>query len=135
MIFLTEKDLKARILTKFLNDATSENPDILEDIELETISIFKDHLSNKFDIDELFSKTGDERSKTLVKYMSDIVVYELVTANPTRKVAEKYDRKFKIAKSWLLDCFNGKITPVDFELKKEGHSLHFGNNRNTNYYY
>lgn len=135
LVFLTTDDLKARLQLRFLNEIAADYPNAFTTHESETIDLFKSKLGNRYNTESIFSQTGADRSKLIVKYMSDIVIYELLQNNPTRNVGDTYLLRYKAAIKWINGIRDGKETPSELPLIGNEYNLYSGNNKNADYYY
>lgn len=71
-------------------------------VELATTKLMKD-----YNVTEIFSKTGSERSPLLVKVIKDIAIWELIgLANPSINYEDKKFR-YEQAVNWLTAVYKG----------------------------
>ena len=107
--------------TAYINDADLEiiqksDDEVRTKVENTVISQIKEYLSCRYNVAELFSKTGTERNDTLIMYMCDMAIYHLLSGTPGRFVSEQREKRYNDAIKWLEKINVGTINP-DFPYK------------------
>ncbi|UDQ55008.1 DUF1320 domain-containing protein [Chryseobacterium indologenes] len=77
----------------------------------------KTYLGSYYDMDEVFSKTGDDRNLTVVKYLKAIIAHDL----PKRRkkpVPKESDADYNEAMNWLEKIASGEMK-ADLPRKKK----------------
>lgn len=135
MIFLTNKDLETEIFEEFIDMDDIEDQEILNTIERQSIALAKSKLRLRFKIDDMFNATGDDRNDLLIRYISAIVVYRIISRNKARKIPKDIYDLNNEAKMWLNDVRNGDETP-DFPKVEtnNGEQIYHGNATNNDWY-
>ncbi len=108
MAFLTEKELKTVATTEVVNLITSNNDGIVVEIIEESIDLMKSYLFKHYDTEQIFSAIGDDRSKVILKYLKDIVIYEIYIRR-TKQYNEVAKLRYDEAMLWLEKVGYGKI--------------------------
>lgn len=116
MSFLITSELKTVATQEIINIITNSDDTIVEDIIDESIDLIKSYLHEYYDVIAIFSKEGAERSKVVLKYLKDIVVYEVYTRR-TKQMNEVAQKRYDDAILWLEQIAKGKIKP-DLPLKQ-----------------
>lgn len=136
--FITTADLKASMIDKFINERSQEDPyEILEAIEQRKIALVKGKLSGMYDLEAIFTATGDDRNYLIVEIITKLMLYDFIRRNAARKVPEDYVEDWKWAIKQLDMLASGDLVPEDLPLSQnlidqEGSSFH-GNNYNTDW--
>lgn len=137
--FLIPGDIEAHILAQFLNERTQEpQTEILETLELQNIELIKSKLQGRYDVDSIFSATGNARHYLIIKILVKLVLYDFIRRNAARKVPTDYVSEWEWAMKLLEQIKAGKETPDGLPplLNEDGSNsrIIFGNNKNADYY-
>lgn len=81
-------------LNQILEEADVEEEDLLDDAELEAISIIKDALAPKYDVELIFSQTGAARHKTILRWAKVLVIYFIYERIPDDMVPERVVKNY-----------------------------------------
>lgn len=107
-MFLEIEELKTVRTAPIVELITNSDDDTVNAIIEESIEIMKSYLFKYYDTDAIFGAVGDERSKMILKYLKDIVIYEIHKIRATR-----FDEVLKLdydeAIGWLDKVSTGKI--------------------------
>ncbi len=117
MAFLIEEELKTVATLEVINLITQNEDSIVETIIDESIDLFSSYLYKYYDTEALFSAEGEERSKTLLKYLKDVVIYEIYIRR-SRDMNEVAQIRYDEAMTWLDKVAKGVIAPK-FPKKQE----------------
>jgi hypothetical protein len=110
--FLTPEDVKAHIIDQFLNERGAETPTaILEKLELQNIEIIKTKLKGRYNVEEIFNATGDERHYLIIMILCKLVIYNFLRRNAARKVPQDYLKEWEWAMKVLEKIKAGKEVP------------------------
>jgi hypothetical protein len=139
MIFLTTDDLKAHSFEKYLNESFGDFETAREICEVQGIAEIRSKLNARYDCNEIFNKSGENRHPLIVKVLSIIVIHSLLSRNSARKFKEESDLNYKWAIGWLKDVRDNKENPEGLPLKTTDGATGtkrpiWGNNSNENYY-
>lgn len=86
--YLVITDFDARITAAERAAITDSDDTILERVEIEVIEEVKALANRRYDMDAEFSKTGSARSGLLIRYVVDIIIYEVMSRNKPRQLPE-----------------------------------------------
>lgn len=117
MSFLTKEELKTITTIEIIDLITNKDDDIVGEIIKEDVSMMKTYLGSYYDMENVFSKTGDERNLTIVKYLKAIIAHDL----PKRRkkpVPNESDADYQEAMNWLEKIASGEWK-ADLPRKKE----------------
>lgn len=135
MTFLETNDLESQLFKEFIDDSTDNENLVLNTIEEHTIALVKSKLGKRYDVTEIFNKSGTDRNKLIISVLVPIVIYKLIRRNATRKMPEDIVNDYKYSLKWLDQVRDGIETP-DLPIKQEGKHIevHHGNSKNENWY-
>lgn len=143
MAFLIKSELKTVGQISLIDKIVNEDNTIVDDIINESIALMSSHLSRHYDIVNIFNKTGANRHKQVVKYLKDIVIYEIYDRRSLDQSAGMI-RKYQEAMNWLEKLntgeFGDKTLPVvestlnDSGVLSEGNTRFGGNKKYANGY-
>lgn len=107
---LTIEDLSTHLYPEIIETITRDEASLVTDAidaaELEAISYLE-----RFDSEELFDRTGNDRDKMLMLYLKDMTVWNLLAlSNPDTDIDFRESR-YKNAIRWLTKIQGGKSTP------------------------
>jgi len=137
MVYLTIKDIKARISAEKLNIITQGDTDVLNNEELDAVSIVMSYLAHDYDTSLIFQPidTPDYTMHPAIKRMTiDIMVYNMHNSkiNP-RQIPENIIALKRDATDWLADVAdpetktNAPFLPKKtFENEKRNNSFAWG---------
>lgn len=109
-MFITDDDYSVLVRTE-IKDILLENYSDTKIRAAEQMAIHqvKNYLSGKYDVQLIFSKTGDDRNSHLVMITLDCALYHLYTPFP-RKMPEIRAQRYQDAIDWLKLAAGGKNT-------------------------
>lgn len=139
-MFLQEEDYKAVVDAQTLsviNQADEANRQRAEKYAMEEI---RSYLRGRYNMDEAFGATGDERNQQLVMITADIALYHLIAWLPKRIGFEIREIRYKRAVEWLASVQNGKADPnlpplVDDAGSDIGNPIKYGSLPSSTYDY
>lgn len=109
MAFLTITELNT-VSIKEIRDMITRNDDsIIETIIDESIDIMAGYISNYYDAEAVFAAEDDDRSKTVLKYLKDIVIYELYCTDHMAQLNDIVKMRYDEAMLWLSKMSKGQI--------------------------
>lgn len=108
MIFLTEDDFKTQIREDILSKITDANPLLLDEMELAAIEEITSYL-HRYDTAATFATTDTARSRLLVMYCVDVMLYHLHSRINPRQIPELRFVRYEAAKKWLESVSKGLI--------------------------
>lgn len=111
MPFLNDNDYKTLIKDDILQSVHDNTPVLLSEVELMAQAEIESYLNQKFDVANIFNKTGADRNALIVMYMIDIVLYHVHARINPRMIPDIRKDRYDIAISWLDKVATGKLTP------------------------
>lgn len=111
MAFITEDDYSVLIRNE-IKDILLENysQTKLKTAESMGISQVKKRLSGRYDVDKIFSTTGDDRDSYIVMVTLDCALYHLYTATVPNKIPTIRAERYQDAIDWLKSVAKGEET-------------------------
>ena len=107
-MFITKADMLYRIQDKHLEMITEGNDDLITDAVATAEATIRDSLYDKYDADEVFSKTGEDRDMNVVRWMINLTIYYLYERIPDKLVPERVVKNYDDTLGLLLDIQDGK---------------------------
>lgn len=107
---ITKEELKTVQTVEIINIITNTDDSIVDEIIEESVDVMKSYLHKYFDTEAIFSATGEDRIKVVVKRLKDIVIYEIMTRR-AKQANEVTQKKYDDAILWLEQIAAGKIEP------------------------
>lgn len=81
---------------------------VVAEIIEESIDTMKGFLSRFYDIETIFGATGNERKKSILKRLKDIVIYEIYERH-SRETNAVAARRYNEAMDWLEKSYTGEL--------------------------
>lgn len=107
--FIRPEDYDSTIHAEILDALTRSDGAVVEQCENDAIEEMKGYLSARYDVDAVFSKTGDERNPLVLMYAKDIAVYHIFCAHNPYKMSKVRQDRYDRAKEWLKLVSEGKL--------------------------
>ncbi|MGE4542239.1 MAG: phage protein Gp36 family protein [Bacteroidales bacterium] len=108
MAFLTKDELKTVSDIEIVDIITNLDDTIVAEIIAESIDKMKGFMSRFYDIESIFDQQGDDRKKSVVKRLKDIVIYEIYERH-TRSTNDVAARRYAEAMDWLEKVYTGEL--------------------------
>jgi hypothetical protein len=118
MAFLKKEELKTVADMAIIDIITNLDEDIVSVIIDESIDKMRGFLGRFYDVNTLFSATGEARKKSLVKRLKDIVIYEIYERY-TRDTNAVAARRYAEAMDWLEKSYTGELGDATLPSKPE----------------
>lgn len=109
-MFLTKEELNTKSTDEIINKIINNDDSIVNDIILESIDVASTYLYQYYDTETIFSKTGEDRNRTLLKHIKAIVIHE-VYKRRSKIMNEVAKESYDEAMLWLEKVSEGKIKP------------------------
>lgn len=106
--FITVDDYSASIRLEFVDKAVRGDDNILEIVENQAISEMKSYLSGRYDVEAIFSATGEDRHDLVLMFAKDIAIYHLCSIREGLMTQSRIDR-YNRAIDWLKDVQKGEL--------------------------
>lgn len=117
MRFITPEEITTLIPHHLLDDISSDDNSILDEIEGMVLSEVDAYLSPKYDTTVMFNKKGNERSLSLKRIVIDNCIYHLFCRVSGDSLpmfrTDRYNQNIK----FLQQVLKGEIAPQEFIMK------------------
>jgi phage gp36-like protein len=129
MIFLTTPDMDVQIRTEVTNVITNNNSVSIDKAERAAIEEMQSYLRGRYDVANIFNKSGNNRNPMIVMYLIDMMVYHLHSATSARNIPELRGKRYDDAISWLKSVAADRLNP-DLPIKagEESGNIKLGGN-------
>lgn len=116
--FITPSDYDASIHREILDsltrsDSASQDVQIIEICEDRAIAEMKSYLNKSYDVEAIFSATGNDRNQLILMMAIDIAVYHIFCQHNPYKVSDIRKARYERAIEWLKGVMKGDITIAD----------------------
>lgn len=110
-MFIEESDYEVQVRQEIMSilDPSAANSAI-EMAERMAIDQIKSYLSGRYDVEAIFSATGEERNHFLLMIAIDITLYHLWSKRAPRKIPELRAQRYQDAIDWLKAVGEGTMT-------------------------
>lgn len=115
--FITIGDYKSTMHLDILNPMVRNDQQAIEDAETMAIEEVKGYLSSRYNVDEIFSATGEDRNAFIVMVVKDIAIYHLSCLHNPQKFSQIRQTRYDQAIDKLERTQNGKYSPVGLPVK------------------
>lgn len=109
-MFLEKSELKTVGVDEIINAIVSNDAKIVEEIIVEDIDLASGYLFQYYDVDAIFSATGDSRNKTLLRHLKGLVIFDIYTRR-NKAINEITKLRYDEAMLWLEKVSTGKLKP------------------------
>lgn len=116
MAFLTQAEFKTKTTIEIINLITNSDEGTVNDIIVETIDLMKSYLFKYYNVDSIFSATGTDRSKVVLRHLKSLVICDLFEIRQ-KGITEAQEKKYDEAMRWLEKMAAGSIE-ADLPLKQ-----------------
>lgn len=117
MVFLLQRDLDVLIDPENLQEIVSYEQTIIDDCEMRAITVCKEFLSNRYDMNYEFSLNSTSGANfTLITIVGDIFKYNICTRVSPRQLNQIVLDRYNESKEKLLMINNGRLTVALREL-------------------
>lgn len=106
--YITLDDYSASIRLELVEKAARGDENILEIVENQAISEMKSYLSGRYDVEAIFSATGEKRHELILMFAKDITVYHLCSIREGLMTQTRIDR-YNRALEWLKGVQKGEL--------------------------
>lgn len=108
--FITQEDYDASIHREILDALTRSDNAIVEICEDRAIAEMRGYLNARYDVDEIFSASGEARNQLILMLAIDITVYHLFSIHNPQKISQIRKDRYERAVEWLKQVAAYKIT-------------------------
>lgn len=106
--YLTKDDFLPFIRESRLDQVVESNYALLEQVELTALAMVKDALHNLYDIDIIFSRSGQDRDPQVMRWCITLAIYYLYERIPDAQTPERVKTNYEITLETLQDIEEGK---------------------------
>lgn len=92
--YITKADYLHKIRLPRLEMMIEEDNSILDDAEETAVAVVKDALHAHYDNEAIFTKTGDDRDKQVVRWVMNLAVYYIYERIPDKLVPERVVKNY-----------------------------------------
>ncbi|MDO7877367.1 DUF1320 family protein [Hymenobacter sp. ASUV-10] len=110
MPFLTATDYGLQIRDEIRGLLTDGSDPLLQAAALAAQSEMESYLRGRFDVEAIFTRTGEERSPVVVMYLVDMALYHLHSRQNPRNVPQIRQDRYDNALNWLKMARKGTIS-------------------------
>jgi phage gp36-like protein len=110
-MFLQREDYDNIIRRDVLERVIEGNDSYRVMAEFNAQSVIETYLRNRYDVALIFAQIGENRNRTIVRYMIDITLYDLFSRIAPEQMNELRLNRYEEAIQWLKDVRDGKISP------------------------
>ena len=135
-MFLSQNELKTVADKAIIVLITDMDEEIVDQVIAESIDLMSSYLSRYYDVQNIFNKQGAARNLTIMKYLKDIVIYEVYMRH-TRQINEAAQKRYNEAMNFLEklntgDFFISTLPSIPGEItspnNQEEQQTRFGSN-------
>ena len=116
MAFITKSDYEDSIKENVLDDITESDDTKLDVATSRAVEEAKGYLNARYDIVNIFNKTGDNRNPIIVMYVIDMALYHLHTLINMNKTPKARKERYDKAIEWFKLVNAGDINPPDLPI-------------------
>lgn len=110
MIYLVESDFESQIKLDILDKITQNNASIVYDAERKTIAEMDAYLRTRYDVAQVWNKSGEDRNALLVMYGVDIFLYHIHSRLNPRQIPDIRGIRYDAAIAFLKDVAKSIIS-------------------------
>ena len=126
--FIAKDDYKYQIRTyrldQILEAADEDEELILDSAENEAVSILKDSLATRYDVNAIFAASGNDRHKTILRWAKVLVIYFIYERIPDEMVPERVVKNYNYVLERLeaIEAGNANVDglPLQTEADENG---------------
>lgn len=111
MAFLTDNDYKTLIKDVNLTQVTGGVAAVRTQSELAAQQEIESYLNQRYQVPQIFNKTGNSRNALIVMYMIDVALYHMHSRVTPRNIPQIRIDRYDSAIAWLKMVSKGAITP------------------------
>lgn len=132
MDFIKKEDYETRVQVSIIDQITGENDTLLDDAEKDAGALITDRLSDKYDVQAELAHSGEDRDRSLMRWMISLSLYYIYARVPDEEIPERIIKDYddtlkeldKIA-AGRYGCSLQRVKTADGETKT---SIRLGSN-------
>ena len=133
MPFVDKSEFVTIISMAALDSLTGSDDVIINTMVEVAVEEMKAQLCGRYNVDNIFNATGDDRSKMAMMLVKDIALYHLFSRHHLKPMPEIRVKRYAAAMQWLTDVAEQKINPTRFTLLTTPIVKTGGNEKRTNH--
>ena len=107
--YLTKNDLKTVAPTNFISALTDADEALLSRIVAERVAFAAQYLAPRYSAKALLTARGRNRHPLLLKYMKDLIMYDLLSRQTRQHMSEAAQARYQEALDWFGEVQQGSI--------------------------
>lgn len=111
MAFLDKADYEKQIKDEILDEVTDGTDATIDDAELAAQAEMESYLASRYDVANIFNKSGNARNPLILMYMIDISLYHLHARVNPRNIPDIRRERYERAIKWLEMVAAGELSP------------------------
>ena len=142
MVYLTIDDYKAQIKDDILTRILEGDDNLRLDAEKKAVAQAQSRLNVRYDVQNIFNKTGEDRNYELVMYLVDMSLYHIHSRINPGQVPELRMNRYQDAMDWLKNVGAGDWNPgfpgkgdADEDGRDDGEGVQWGSSTPRNPYF
>lgn len=137
MMYLLKSDFQHLVKDAVLDQVVQNNDALLAQCELAVVEQVQSYLRHRYDVANIFNRTGQDRHQWLLSVCVDIMLYHLHSRIAPRQIPDLREDRYNAAIDWLKAVSAGKLSPNFPELdnnKEQGQTIYQGDKKRANRY-
>lgn len=136
-MFIEPSELTTAMYGHVINEiAANDDAVVIQGIEAATQEV-KSYLKNRYDVDTIFSQTGDNRNALIVESIKTVAVWWIIRVCSAETIYSQWLERYDRVIDYLKGVANGTNTP-ELPLKADSNgdvvlSMRYGSNRKFNH--
>ena len=98
------------ILDSLVRGGAEDNTRIIDDCEMQAIAEMKSYMNKTYDVEKIFTATGEERHPLVLMMAKDIATYHIFCIHNPYKMSQVRKDRYQRAVDWLKGVAKGEIT-------------------------
>jgi phage gp36-like protein len=135
MIFVKIEELNVRKFNSIVEDISTDDISIIDELESMVIEEIKSYLHNRYDTDLIFSRTNKDRNYMLVRLVIDGILCLLFERVNSNEIPDSLQQRCDKNLEWLKAVAKGDISPdlpkLDVNLEANSY-MKYGSNSKFN---
>ncbi len=111
--FVEKAEFKTIIQLSTLDHLTGSDDSIVSEMVAEAVAEMKCYLASRYETVTIFSAVAEERNKTIVMYLKDMVLYHICSRKHAMVMPIIRAKRYEAALAWLKAVQAQEINPVN----------------------
>ncbi|MGQ1889140.1 phage protein Gp36 family protein [Thermophagus sp. OGC60D27] len=141
MDFIQKEDYSTRVDSAIIDQITGGNDSLLDEAEKDAASVIIDRLGDKYNVQSELAHTGEDRDRSLMRWMISLSLYYIYARVPDEEIPERVIKDYDDTLSELDKIASGRyacnLARITNERGEATTSIRMGSNhlRTHNPYY